>query len=156
MRFAYMLLIWNGNDISSLWGDSVEFEARQRDEYLEMVLTGDVDIYEGVQRFAQFANWSQMVSRQRMLIDYRQLRGEVSRTQDCIFGESIGKSYADYLQGGGSPFRLALLGPPSLVDPDSPATRLAAVYGLEMAVFTDRQAAVDWLLGPEVNEEGGE
>jgi hypothetical protein len=74
----------------------------------------------------------------RVLIDVTRLQGKLSTVDRFEIG-AHGARVASHL-------RIAVYGPQGLVDPGKFAARVGQNRGLSADTFTDRQAAVDWLL----------
>jgi hypothetical protein len=118
--------------------DDVEIE--ERDGFLEARFLGRF----AVDRFNRQVDAAALACRQRklslLLIDVTRLQADLSTLDRFDIGSHGARVASD--------LKVAMFSAPELVDPKKFGVLVARNRGLTIDIFTDRKAAVDWLLAP--------
>lgn len=123
--------------------DVLKVSVRQKDTYLEFIVTGTYDLDTAVGKFPLVITACRQTEISHALIDYRQLGGEKMATQELLYAHRVGEFYQEHLAHGGQPLKIAFVGDESL--PDTIGQAIGKTYGLESLITNNYQAAVDWL-----------
>jgi len=81
----------------------------------------------------------------KILIDYRELKGQIRATEKTIFSLKNLDVYRQHLETGGQEIATAFVGSTTLVSSFEPGIEIAKQAGLAVEIFTDMEKAMAWL-----------
>lgn len=123
--------------------DLLKVSVKQKDTYIEFIVTGTYDLETAIAKFPLVTTACQQIGFGKALIDYRGLTGEILATQEVFYAHRVGEFYQEYESAGGLPLKIAFIGKGEL----SPTTakEIGKVYDLETLLTSDYQEAIEWL-----------
>jgi hypothetical protein len=119
--------------------ENMDVRIESRDTMLWVTITGQVSLAGAVENAKKFCDTSADLGLNRILVDCSKLKGELS-TLDRY---ELGRTAAEYAVSKRIAPVLAFVGHPPTID--GFAARVASNRGLVASVFSERQAALDWL-----------
>ena len=124
---------------------SLDIEIVQEPTHLRVEVTGVYDMNDAIARFPLVISACRLTGRNKVLIDFRRLRGDIAAIEKVIYSESIKEQYAQHLEYGGEPLRVAYLGAAHQVSTYEPGLELAESEGLPFTLTTEMEDAMRWL-----------
>jgi hypothetical protein len=117
--------------------------------FLEALPSGTFDADEAVQHFDLLMEAAKTASEYRVLLDLRTVRGIPMSTELILNTLHVDALHSEHVGAGGKPLRVALLLPEEVVHvytfAEAPGKRV-------FSLFTERHAAVSWLLDENLLE----
>ena len=124
---------------------SLSVEIEPKSEYLLVNVTGQYDLDEAVERFAEVVFACRKHDLNKVLVDYRTLEGETAKVQEIIYALRGGEFYRQHLEAGGVPLKMAYVSNDKHILSWTPGSDMAEKFGLEVFRTTDLNQAIEWL-----------
>jgi hypothetical protein len=126
----------------------MDLKLEPREGLLLATATGQVSLSETVEFGKNICDSAEERGLRKVLLDCRALEGELSVTERFILGKTI----AEYCVARSIAAKVAIIGNPPTVT--GLAAEVARNRGMLVAVFSERQSALDWLneLGSKATE----
>lgn len=124
---------------------AINIKIIQHDQYLEVLVWGDYTLEEAIERFPAVISTCRLTGLSKVLIDYRELKGDFAAIQKVIFAMETIDLYDKHLSSGGKEIEVAYVGSPLGVSPYEPGMEIAEKRGLPFKLFTNTDDALDWL-----------
>ena len=113
-------------------------------------VTGSYDLSEAIERFPMVIAACRQTGVSKVLIDYRDLDGEIGAAQDILYAQAVLEFYKQHRLSGGRPLGIVFLGPE--LKPWSDGEEIVKNEGPEVLVTIDYDEASDWLFREAPNE----
>ena len=123
--------------------DLLKVEVVQHAEFIEFSVTGTYDLESAIAKFPLVITACRQTGKSKVLINHRDLVGEIMLTQELIYAHRIGEFYQNHLATGGQPLKIAFVGHETLSEAVTKA--IGQTYGLDGIVTSDYQEAIKWL-----------
>lgn len=123
--------------------DLLKVEVTQNADYLEFIVTGTYDLESAIAKFPLVIAACRQTGKSKVLIDHRDLAGEIMLTQELLYAHRAGEFHQEHLAAGGQPLKIAFVGHKTLSDAVTNA--IGNTYGLDGIVTSDYMAAIEWL-----------
>ena len=118
---------------------------KQHDDFLEVLVGGNHDMQEAVDRFPHVLAVCRLTRITRVLINYRELQGVPAATEKIIYAFGVMDHYREHLSSCGMKLRVAYVGGALQVSSYEPGLQIARDEGLPFELFTDVEQARKWL-----------
>ena len=124
---------------------ALEIKNIPRREHLEVIVSGEFNLQEAVEKISAALFSSRQNPFPKVLIDYRQLKGEILATEKVLYTYQMLEAYKSHLSKGGKELKFAYLGSPRLVRKFKPGIEMARKARVLAEIFTDFEKAINWL-----------
>jgi hypothetical protein len=111
--------------------------------FLEIFQTGVFDLDDGIIIFSQILNICRHTDFKRIVIDYRELKGQRGGVAKTIYGLQVVDQYNKYLEQGGAELKFAYITPE--ITSYEPGAKVARQGGFPFEQFENRNDALEWL-----------
>jgi len=115
---------------------------KKETNYLLVEFTGEFGVESGKRVVDAMLTASTQCKRDRVVLDCRKMTGKMplfAKFEVAVYGGKV----------VGTISRLAIIGRPELIEPDRFVSTVAKNRGLNVEIFSDFIAGVDWVLGGE-------
>jgi len=112
-------------------------------DFLEIIQTGVFDLDDGILIFSQILNICRHTGLKKIIIDYRELKGERGGTAKTLYGLHVVEQYNTYLEQGGAKLKFAYITP--RITSYEPGAHVARQGGFPFKQFETRNDALEWL-----------
>ena len=123
---------------------SLNVRIEQFPKYLRVIVTGNYDLQEAINRFPSVLSVCLLTGLNKVLIDYRELQGLQAATEQALYTFGIQEQYNDYLIKGGEELRIAYVANTPLTSFE-PGVNIVKNSNYSWALFSDMEAACEWL-----------
>ena len=123
----------------------IKVRVEQKIDYLEFIVTGvqnDLPIPEPLETVL---NSCELAGLYRVLIDFRGLMGGDKENPEIKYVQGVGQGYQDYLEAGGTPIKVAVVGKEEMIEAWKKSEEIAMSYSLEVFITSDYEKAIAWL-----------
>jgi hypothetical protein len=124
---------------------SLDLEIIPKKDHLRVRVTGTYDVNEAIERFPETLAACRSTGLNKMLIDFRPMKGVPAATEKLIYGLNVREYYQTYVSHYGIPPQIAYVGCTPAVSSYEPGIDVMKNEGLPFAMFTCIQDACDWL-----------
>jgi len=130
----------------------IKVRVEQKTDYLEFIVSGvqsDLPIPEPLETVL---NSCELAGIYRVLVDFRDLTGGDKENPEIEYAQGVGQEYQEYLDAGGTPIKVAVVGKEEMIEAWKQGEEIAQVYSLKAFVSGDYEEAVAWLRSEKVNQ----
>jgi len=123
----------------------IKVKVEQKTDYLEFIVTGvqnDLPIPEPLETVL---NSCELAGLSRVLVDFRGLMGGDKENPEIEYVQGVGQGYQDYLEAGGTPIKVAVVGKEEMTEAWKQSEEMARDYGLNVFITGDYEEALAWL-----------
>ena len=124
---------------------AIRIKIVQVNELLEVIVGGEYDVEEALDRFPLVLEASRLADTSKILIDFSGLRDFPSVEEDAAYTMGVLSHYRQYRMSGGRELMIAYLGTSSLMKSWTPGPDIVKKEGVDIELFTDRNKAFAWL-----------
>jgi hypothetical protein len=117
----------------------------RHNEYVEAIVSGDYDMKEAVDKFQQVIFVCYTARLSKVLIDFRQLHGDIYAVQKIMYTHQVIDQVKNYLASGGNPLQVAYVGKAPQVSTYEPGIEIADREGIQAIITVDINEAFEWL-----------
>jgi hypothetical protein len=123
----------------------------QHADFLEIIVTGTYDLRDSIDKFSYLLVPSQLTGISKVLIDYRDLSGDINALEKIIYALEIEKRYFEYLAAGGRALQVAYVGSAPQVKNYRPGLEIVKDSKMPFELFTTIAEAHKWLCVSPLN-----
>lgn len=124
---------------------ALDIKIIQHDAFLEVVVSGDYNMQEAIDRFPHLLSACRLAGSPKVLIDFRNLTGIPAATEKIIYAFGIKDHYDEYISAGGQELMVAYVGSAPHVSTYEPGLQIAKDSKMPFDLFTDIAEAYKWL-----------
>lgn len=124
---------------------SLDVKTNQYEEYLEVIVTGQYDMQDAIDKFPQVLDTCRLSGLSKVIIDFRELQGLPAATEKVIYAFGVEKHYVEHLSSGGQALQVAYVGKAPFVSTYEPGVEIAQSSGLPFRLFENINEAFEWL-----------
>lgn len=122
---------------------AIKNSIKYHSDFLEIFQTGVFDLDDGIILFSQILNICRHTGLKKIVIDYRELKGERGGIAKTIYGLQVVDQYNKYLEQGGAELKFAYITPE--ITSYEPGAKVARQGGFPFEQFENRNDALEWL-----------
>ena len=123
----------------------LEVNFTKKNKHLEIQVSGTYDPQESINKFISAILTSCQSGFDKVLIDYRQLEGNIEATEKFISSMPVKEHYQNHLCTEGKLLQVAYVGKESEASNGEPIFKFAQVEGLPFTLTKDINEARSWL-----------
>jgi len=124
---------------------SLELEVIQHKEYVEAIVSGEFDLQDAVDKFQNIIITCKIAGLSKVLIDYRELEGDILALQKIICSFQVIEQIKLYFESESRNIQFAYLGKAPQVSSYKPGLEIAKMEGIQAIVTVDINEAYEWL-----------
>ena len=124
---------------------SMDVEVTINKKYIEAIVAGEYNIQQAIDKFSLVLSACLLSGLSKVLIDYRNLAGEVYAVQEMLYAKKIIAQIKSYAQLESENLRFAYVGKVPQVSTYNPGLEMAECEYIKAIVTDDIDKAFQWL-----------
>ena len=124
---------------------SLKVDIIQHKEYVEANVSGEYDMQEAIDKFSMVLNACKISSRPKVLVDFRELDGNIYAVQKIIYSLKVIDKIYNYFASRGKDLQFAYVGKAPQVSTYEPGLEIAERQAIQAIVTDDINEAFEWL-----------
>lgn len=124
---------------------SLEVQIIQHEDFVEVLVSGEYDLQEAVDKFPLILSTCQITGLRKVLIDFRKLLGKIYAVQKIIYTHQVIDKVKNYFASSGQEIQFAFLGKAPQISTYEPGLKIVEIERMRAIVTDDMNEAFEWL-----------